>query len=101
MEPDKDVKPLKTPLLTNMPDGIARTDWLVKYAKDMELAEALTVGSRVVVASFGTFGRGEIVHLSGIGRKTCYLNGVGVAKSIVAENTRAVDALKAPRAAPD
>lgn len=92
VKPDKDVKPLKTPWLTKIPDGLAGQDWLAKYAKDRELTETLTAGPRVVVASFETFKRGEIVHLSGIGGKTCYLNGaVAVAKSIVAENTRPVD----------
>lgn len=91
VKPDKDVT-TEAPLLTKIPDGLAGQDWLAKYAKDRELTEALTAGPRVVVASFETFKRGEIVHLSGIEREICYLNGVvAVAKSIVAENTRPVD----------
>lgn len=86
-----DVKPLRHSAPTKIPDGLAGLDLLAKYAKNEELAEAISTGPRVVVASFDVFKKGDIVDLQAIGRARCYLNGIAVEKSIVAENTRSVD----------
>lgn len=88
---NNDVKPMKPLLPTKIPDGLAGLDWLAKYAKDEEPTENISAGPRVVVTSFGVFEKGDIVYLRAIGRATCYLNGIAVAKSVVAENTRPVD----------